>query len=72
MTGFYTEDLMLAIPKKEYLFGTTSSLADSASFGLDFGETSKHPMPYTQAAELATRRARADVAQRSRAAPVLP
>lgn len=41
VTGFYTEDLMLAIPKKEYLFGTTSSLADSASFGLDFGEIYK-------------------------------
>ena len=24
--GFYTDDLMVRIPKKEYLFGTTSSL----------------------------------------------
>jgi hypothetical protein len=39
--GFYTEDLMTAIPKKEYLFRTTSSLADTASFGLDFGEIYK-------------------------------
>ncbi len=39
--GFYTADLMLAIPKSEYLFGTTSSLGDTASFGLDFGEVYK-------------------------------
>jgi hypothetical protein len=39
--GFYTDDLMLGIPKKEYLFGTTSSLGDKASFGLDFGEIYK-------------------------------
>jgi hypothetical protein len=38
---FYTRDLMVAIPKKEYLFGTTSSLDPSASFGLDFGEIYK-------------------------------
>ncbi len=38
---FYTDDLMVAIPKKEYLFGTTSSLGDKASFGLDFGEVYK-------------------------------
>jgi hypothetical protein len=38
---FYTEDLMLEIPKKEYLFGTHSSLGDTASFGLDFGEIYK-------------------------------
>ena len=37
----YTADLMVAIPKKEYLFGTTSSLADATSFGLDFGEIYK-------------------------------
>jgi hypothetical protein len=40
-TGFYTDDLMVRIPKKEYLFKTTSSLADTASFGLDFGEIYK-------------------------------
>jgi hypothetical protein len=38
---FHTDDLMVAIPKKEYLFGTTSSLGDKASFGLDFGEIYK-------------------------------
>jgi len=40
-SGFYTEDLMVRIPKKEYLFGTTSSLGDNAAFGLDFGEIYK-------------------------------
>ena len=39
--GFYTADLMVAVPKQEYLFGTTSSLGDTASFGLDFGEIYK-------------------------------
>ena len=38
---FYTDDLMVRIPKKEYLFRTTSSLGDKASFGLDFGEIYK-------------------------------
>ncbi len=38
---FYTDDLMVRIPKREYLFGTTSSLGDKASFGLDFGEVYK-------------------------------
>jgi len=38
---FYTDDLMVRIPKKEYLFGTTSSISDKASFGLDFGEVYK-------------------------------
>jgi hypothetical protein len=40
-TGFHTTDLMLKIPKREYLFETTSSLGDTASFGLDFGEIYK-------------------------------
>ena len=40
-TGFYTEDLMVRAPKKEYLFKTNSSLGDTASFGLDFGEIYK-------------------------------
>ncbi|SBT10621.1 conserved exported hypothetical protein [Candidatus Propionivibrio aalborgensis] len=40
-SGFYTADLMLGIPKKEYLFKTSSSLADTAAFGLDFGEIYK-------------------------------
>ena len=39
--GFYTDDLMVRIPKKEYLFHTKSSLGDTASFGLDFGEIYK-------------------------------
>jgi len=39
--GFHTADLMVAVPKREYLFGTTSSLGDTASFGLDFGEVYK-------------------------------
>jgi hypothetical protein len=38
---FYTDELMLAVPKSEYLFGTKSSLGDKASFGLDFGEIYK-------------------------------
>jgi len=40
-SGYYTTDLMVAIPKKEYLFRTVSSLAETASFGLDFGEIYK-------------------------------
>ncbi len=39
--NFYTDDLMVRIPKKEYLFKTLSSLGDTASFGLDFGEIYK-------------------------------
>jgi hypothetical protein len=39
--GFYSDDLMIAVPKKEYLFKTSSSLGDTASFGLDFGEIYK-------------------------------
>jgi len=39
--GFYTDDLMVMVPKTEYLFKTNSSLGDTASFGLDFGEIYK-------------------------------
>jgi hypothetical protein len=39
--GFYTDELMIAVPKKEYLYGTRSSLGETASFGLDFGEVYK-------------------------------
>jgi hypothetical protein len=39
--GFYTDELMVGIPKLEYLYGTRSSLGDTASFGLDFGEAYK-------------------------------
>ena len=37
----YTDELMVAIPKKEYLYGTASSLGPKGSFGLDFGEVYK-------------------------------
>jgi hypothetical protein len=40
-SGYYTDALMLAIPKDEYLFATRSTLAPTASFGLDFGEVYK-------------------------------
>ena len=39
--GFYTDDLMMRIPKMEYLFKTSSSPGEAASFGLDFGEIYK-------------------------------
>jgi len=38
---FYTDALMVRIPKSEYLFGTSSTVSDKASFGLDFGEIYK-------------------------------
>src|SRR5215472_17871856 len=31
--GYYTDDLMISVPKKEYLFKTVSSLGHAASFG---------------------------------------
>lgn len=40
-SGYYTSDLMIAIPKQEYLFRTVSTVAETASFGLDFGEIYK-------------------------------
>ncbi|HET7401366.1 MAG TPA: hypothetical protein VFJ62_06275, partial [Usitatibacter sp.] len=40
-SGFHTADLMLRIPKKEYLYRTRSTLGEKASFGLDFGEVYK-------------------------------
>jgi len=40
-TSFYVTDLVTMVPKKEYLFKTTSSLGETASFGLDFGEIYK-------------------------------
>lgn len=39
--GYYTDALMLAIPKDEYLYATRSTLAPTTSFGLDFGEVYK-------------------------------
>jgi len=38
---YYIDDLMVRIPKMEYLFKTSSSLGETASFGLDFGEIYK-------------------------------
>ena len=38
---FYNEDLMVRVPKIEYLFGTRSTISEKASFGLDFGEVYK-------------------------------
>jgi hypothetical protein len=49
--GFYNADLMVAIPKKEYLFGTSSSLGETASFGLDFGEVYKRSVIGVPASE---------------------
>jgi hypothetical protein len=39
--GRYNAELMVRVPKKEYLYGTRSSLGEKASFGLDFGEAYK-------------------------------
>jgi hypothetical protein len=39
--GFYTDALMIAVPKMEYLYGTRSSLGPTAAFGLDYGEVYK-------------------------------
>lgn len=39
--GFYNRELMVAVPKQEYLYGTNSSLGETASFGLDYGEIYK-------------------------------
>ena len=38
---FYTDALMIRVPKQEYLYGTASTVSDKASFGLDFGEIYK-------------------------------
>jgi len=37
----YTENLIVIVPKSEYLFRTSSSLGPNASFGLDMGEIYK-------------------------------
>jgi hypothetical protein len=37
----YTADLMVRVPKLEYLYGTSSSLGPTAEFGLDYGEVYK-------------------------------
>lgn len=36
--GFYTENFFGKVPKREYLYGTRSSLSPKAVFGLDYGE----------------------------------
>ena len=38
---FYTDALMVKVPKKEYLFGTASTIAATTQFGLDYGEIYK-------------------------------
>lgn len=38
---FYTDELMIRVPKMEYLYRTSSSLGEKAQFGLDFGEAYK-------------------------------
>ena len=38
---FYVDDLVVRVPKWEYLYGTASSLGPKASFGLDYGEVYK-------------------------------
>lgn len=40
----YAADLMCRIPKKEYLWGTSSVLGPKAAFGLDFGECYKRSL----------------------------
>ncbi|PCJ18974.1 MAG: hypothetical protein COB02_09580 [Candidatus Cloacimonadota bacterium] len=42
--GYYTDDLIVAVPKKEYIFGVHSTLSEDASFGLDFGEIFKRSL----------------------------
>jgi hypothetical protein len=39
--GYYNENLIIMVPKTEYLFKTSSSLGSDASFGLDMGEIYK-------------------------------
>jgi len=71
----YTEELMVRIPKKEYLYGTASSLGAKASFGLDFGEAYKRSVigvrvqgvPAAQKAALAAFFARLNEDYRARA-----
>ena len=40
-SGFYNAELMVRVPKREYLYGTSSVLGGTASFGLDYGEVYK-------------------------------
>ena len=71
----YNDVLMARIPKKEYLFRTSSSLGPRTSFGLDFGETYKrsvvgvrvHGVPRTEieALDAYYRRINEDFARRA-------
>ena len=73
--GFHTDDLMLAIPKLEYLYRTSSSLGADASFGLDYGELYKrsvvglrvYGVPAAERAALAAYFARINADYRARA-----
>jgi|GEM_PF-519895 hypothetical protein len=42
--GHYVDDVVMAIPKKEYIFGVKSSISKDASFGLDYGEIFKRSL----------------------------
>ena len=74
--GFYTDDLMVRIPKMEYLFATSSTIADTTAFGLDFGEVYKRsvvgvrvygvPEPEKRALEAFFRRINDDYHRRAR------
>lgn len=61
-SGFYIDNLMTMVPKKEYLFGTTSSRSDTASFGLDFGEIYKRSVSGVRVYEVPAREKEALVA----------
>lgn len=73
--GFYTEELMVRVPKNEYLYGTLSSLGPTAQFGLDFGEVYKrsvvgvrvYGVPRAERAALVAYFARINADYRSRA-----
>ena len=41
---YYTDDLVMAIPKDEYIWGVHSSISPKAHFGLDFGEIFKRAL----------------------------
>jgi hypothetical protein len=74
-TGFYTDELMVRVPKNEYLYGTRSSLGPTARFGLDFGEIYKrtvvgvrvYGVPHKERAALVAYFARINADYRSRA-----
>ncbi len=73
--NYYTDELMVRVPKLEYLYGTRSTLSDKASFGLDYGEVYKrsvvavraYGVPAGEAAALAAFFARLNADYRARA-----